>query len=87
MVPEDESFATQSTVIWILASMTCHVSHWVVPGMDSLQNEPSCVSLGGSMRSLASEKTVIWILPNMTLHVSLYLVPGNESFVTHSTMI
>ena len=26
----DESFATQSTVIWILPSITFHVSHWLV---------------------------------------------------------
>ena len=50
MVPGDESFATQRPVKRILYSMTFHVSHWVVPGMDSLQHNSSCVSLVGSMK-------------------------------------
>ena len=49
MAPGYESLATQSTLIWIPPSMTFHVSHWVVPGMDYPQGGSECVSLGGSM--------------------------------------
>ena len=39
MVPGDESLATRSTLIWIPPSRTFHVSHRVVPDIDSRQHD------------------------------------------------
>ena len=57
--------------IWIIHSITCIVSLWVVSG-DVF---------------LVPQSTGIRIVPSMTLHVSLLVVPGDESFTTLSTLI
>ena len=48
VVSGDEFIVTQSTGIWIVPSMSLHVSLYVVP-----QYEFLCVSLGGSRRSIS----------------------------------
>jgi hypothetical protein len=70
VVQGDESLATQTAMIWLLPSMTLHVSLKVVPRDESL----------------CAWSTVKWILPSMPLHVSCKLVPGDKSLASRSTV-
>ena len=71
MVLEYKFLATQSLYIWILPSMTFHVSLHLAPGDESL----------------ATQSTMIWILSSMNLLVSLYVVQGYETLATQISII
>ena len=69
LVPGVEFFATQSTMIWILTSMTAHASHWVVPGDDFC----------------ATQITDTWIFTSNNVHVLFLVVSEDELPVTQNT--
>ena len=50
-------------MIWIVLSMTCNVSLYMIPGYESS----------------ATQSTVIWILSSMIVHVFHWVVPVMDS--------
>ena len=91
VVPGDKSFATQSTVIWILLNNPFTVSLWVVPGYDFPSTQCIRIQIFSSMTLhvapgdgfFATQRTVIWILPSMNLHVALCVVCGCMVFAIY----
>ena len=82
--PGNRSFATQSTVIWILLNNPYTASLWVVPGYDCPSTQWQCirVQIFSSITLhvapgdgfFATQITVIRILPSMNLHMALCVV-------------
>ena len=68
---EYKYFATQSTMILILASITFNVSVWMVPGYEFL----------------AISSTMLLMFSSMTLYMTLYVAHKDESLTTQSRVI
>ena len=43
VVPGDEFLATQSTLVWILQSMTVYMRLWLVPGDEILATQSTAI--------------------------------------------
>ena len=86
--------APQSPQIWILPSMTLHVTLYLAPGDESLATQSTMIWILYSInllfliymvqgdKTLATQSFMKVILPRKTLHVSLHMFPRDPSLAT-----
>mgnify|MGYP006924370736 CR=1 FL=1 len=82
-IPGDEFLTTQSTGIWIVPSMTLHMSLYVVPGDETLATQstviwilPRMIPVIAEFEFTATNSTMVCYLSDMNYWVSCLLIPG-----------